>query len=129
MDIETMYYPQVDGITPTVIKQEVFDELKREMSKEIEDIVYHCGDCDQYNLCHYYHKRKDSSQICQYFRPSEKFSEWQRVNPLTDSMECSKCGYEIQSEELETPYCPWCGRKMKNWSDANEDTERDKVCS
>lgn len=47
-----------------------------------------------------------------------KHGEWVGVSPQTDSMECSVCGYVIQSEELETPYCPWCGAKMEdNWNE------------
>ena len=37
---------------------------------------------------------------------------WQGVSPFVDTEECSNCRYNIQSEELETPYCPWCGAKM-----------------
>ena len=39
-------------------------------------------------------------------------ARWQGVSPFVDSRECSNCHYCIQSEELETPYCPWCGAKM-----------------
>lgn len=37
---------------------------------------------------------------------------WQGVSPFVDTEECSNCRYNIQCEELETPYCPWCGAKM-----------------
>ena len=39
-------------------------------------------------------------------------AQWQGVSPFVDTEECSNCRYNIQSEELETPYCPWCGAKM-----------------
>lgn len=39
-------------------------------------------------------------------------ARWQSVSPFVDTEECSNCRYNIQSEELETPYCPWCGAKM-----------------
>ena len=42
---------------------------------------------------------------------------WQGVSPLVDSLECSECRYEILSEELKTPYCPWCGAKMDEVSE------------
>lgn len=42
-----------------------------------------------------------------------KRGEWTGVSPFVDSVQCSKCGYCIYSEELETPYCPWCGAKME----------------
>ena len=42
----------------------------------------------------------------------QKHGQWQGVSPFVDSLECSECRYEILSEELKTPYCPWCGAKM-----------------
>lgn len=47
----------------------------------------------------------------------EIVGEWIPSNPETDTFECSKCRYNIISEELKTPYCPWCGAKMKNWEE------------
>ena len=38
---------------------------------------------------------------------------WVKQNPLVDTEECSHCGYNIVSAELETPFCPWCGAAMK----------------
>lgn len=49
-----------------------------------------------------------------------KKSIWVRVCPQTDSVECLACRYELQSEELETPYCPWCGAEMTNWNGAED---------
>lgn len=39
-------------------------------------------------------------------------ARWQGISPFVDAEECSNCRWNIQSEELETPYCPWCGAKM-----------------
>lgn len=39
-------------------------------------------------------------------------ARWQGISPFVDTEECSNCRYNIQSKELETPYCPWCGAKM-----------------
>lgn len=47
---------------------------------------------------------------------SRALGEWVPSNPETDTLECSKCGYNIISEEWKTPYCPWCGTKMKDWA-------------
>lgn len=44
--------------------------------------------------------------------------EWIRTNPLTDTFECSLCGYNILSEELITPFCPWCGADMRERKEA-----------
>lgn len=43
-----------------------------------------------------------------------KSGQWQSVNPFVDTIQCSVCGYQLQSEELKTPYCAWCGAKMKS---------------
>ena len=47
-----------------------------------------------------------------------RHARWQGVSPFVDTEECSECRYCIQDEELETPYCPWCGAKMdlEDWN-------------
>lgn len=47
----------------------------------------------------------------------DKYSEWIPVSPNVDTYTCKVCDYNIQSSELVTPHCPWCGRQMLNWSD------------
>lgn len=42
-----------------------------------------------------------------------KRGEWVGVNPMVDSVQCSVCGGQLFSAELETPYCPYCGAKME----------------
>ena len=44
---------------------------------------------------------------------AEKHGRWISVSPMVDTEECSVCGFQIQTSELETPYCPWCGAKME----------------
>ena len=39
--------------------------------------------------------------------------QWIKQNPMVDTEECSVCGYNILDEELETPFCPWCGSDMR----------------
>lgn len=46
-----------------------------------------------------------------------KHGRWQGVSPMVDSMECSVCRYCIPSEELKTPFCPWCGAEMDGGED------------
>jgi len=43
----------------------------------------------------------------------ERKGKWIRVNPFVDTLECSECGWQVCTEELCTPYCPWCGAKME----------------
>ena len=42
-----------------------------------------------------------------------KKGKWIKQNPFVDTEECSLCKYNIYSEELETPFCPWCGAEMR----------------
>ena len=42
------------------------------MTKDI-DAQFLCKDCARYNLCEYYHKRKEDSYICKYFHLSETY--------------------------------------------------------
>ena len=42
-----------------------------------------------------------------------KHGVWEGVSPMVDTKQCSVCGYNIVSEEMETPYCPNCGSKME----------------
>ena len=42
-----------------------------------------------------------------------KRGEWVGVNPMVDSVQCSICGGQLFSAELETPYCPYCGARME----------------
>ena len=44
-------------------------------------------------------------------------AKWQGVSPFVDSEECSECRYNIQSKELRTPRCPWCGAIMDGWDE------------
>lgn len=46
-----------------------------------------------------------------------KIGKWIKQNPMVDTEECSECGWNIVSEELETPYCPYCGAKMEGAED------------
>jgi rubrerythrin len=41
-----------------------------------------------------------------------KHGEWVGVSPTVDTVQCSICGEQLFSAELETPYCPNCGSKM-----------------
>lgn len=46
-------------------------------------------------------------------RLEPKRGEWVGVNPMVDSVQCSICGGQLFSAELETPYCPYCGARME----------------
>lgn len=93
-----------------------------------EDIVYRCKDCSKYNLCNYYHRRKETSQICHYFElPERKVGHWISDDPfhkkvtlengqVSCSCHCSECGdWLVASDEYPCRgyYCPNCGAKME----------------
>lgn len=99
-------------------REEAFADLKNKMSKETEDIVYRCKDCEKYNLCEYYHGRKETSQICHYFGlPERKTGKW--INKTEGDYRCSNCrniielGDEIIMSVERFKYCPSCGAKME----------------
>lgn len=46
-----------------------------------------------------------------------KRGEWIGVSPMVDTVQCSVCGGQLFSAELETPYCPYCGAKMMEVQD------------
>ena len=50
-----------------------------------------------------------------------KKGKWVKQNPMVDTEKCSECGYNIQGEELETPFCPWCGADMRGEQDEQTD--------
>lgn len=56
----------------------------------------------------------------------QKEGEWIGVAPDIDTVQCSVCGYNLYSEEFETPYCPWCGARMRTVTDCHtlEEGER-----
>lgn len=97
--------------------------------KETEDIVYRCKDCSKYNLCRYYYRRKETSQICHYFELTER-KTGKNVGTDYDEVDqfvCSECGIELQDwhsvercedgevifHEYTFRYCPHCGTKIE----------------
>lgn len=60
----------------------------------------------------YHHMPNISMHRARSIEPERKTGKWIKQNPLVDTEECSECGYNILSEELETPFCPWCGSPM-----------------
>lgn len=58
-------------------------------------------------------KRAADCWGCKCEKVEPKRGEWVGVNPMVDSVQCSICGGQLFSAELETPYCPYCGAEMK----------------
>ena len=81
------------------------------MKNETKDIVYRCKDCIKYNLCSYYHRRKETSQICHYFElPERKTGKWKLRTDTMYHYECPFCGYLHQYKDN---FCPLCGARME----------------
>ena len=58
-------------------------------------------------------KRAADCWGCKCEKVEPKRGEWVGVNPMVDSVQCSICGGQLFSAELETPYCPYCGARME----------------
>ena len=81
------------------------------------DTQFLCKDCERYNLCKYYHGRKEKSYICKFFHIGQKSGKW--INDKNDMPICSQCGYIPQYDRAIDDYeysnfCPNCGAKMEN---------------
>ena len=42
-------------------------------------------------------------------------AEWVGVTPMTDTLQCSNCGYNIVDVDFATPFCPICGAEMDEY--------------
>ena len=58
-------------------------------------------------------KRAADCWGCKCEKVEPKRGEWVGVSPMVDTVQCSVCGGQLFSAELETPYCPYCGAKME----------------
>lgn len=92
------------------------------MKNGTADIVYRCKDCSKYNLCSYYYRRKETSQICHYFElPERKMGKWIETGYIDGTNvldgKCSYCGEWIDVKRKSVVgclrYCPFCGEKME----------------
>lgn len=72
--------------------------------RELED--KHWNECWQ--IAMYDDELRNNTELAKPIHAS-----WVPSSPFTDTMECSNCGYNILSDEFESPYCPWCGAKME----------------
>lgn len=106
--------------------------------------IVHCPDCKycvktkdgEYNpddiVCSYWcSDGLESKDFCSYGEKGEYewydqedhqvYGIWRSAGPLVDSMECSECGYQVCVKDLCTPFCPWCGVKMVNFKELEEE--------
>ena len=84
------YYPDITGC---------MDRLHTDAAAAIEDLQAEI---------------RESMQKCAECVENEpKRGKWIGVSPMVDTVQCSVCGGQLFSAELETPYCPYCGAKME----------------
>ncbi len=76
------------------------------------DVQFLCKDCERYNLCLYYHGRKETSYICKFFHTKHKPGEWipvsDRLPKSFEFVDCT-CHSLIDDREdwvVETCYVP-----------------------
>ena len=71
-------------------------------------------DKDEGWMCQYSAKDDDAADAIEALQAQlQKRGEWIGVSPMVDTVQCSVCGGQLFSAELETPYCPYCGAKME----------------
>ena len=71
-------------------------------------------DKDEGWMCQYSAKDDDAADAIEALQAQlPKRGEWIGVSPMVDTVQCSVCGGQLFSAELETPYCPYCGAKME----------------
>lgn len=52
--------------------------------------------------------------------PKRKTGKWIGVSPMTDTLMCSECGYNILGEEFKSNFCPDCGSYNGGDDNGNE---------
>lgn len=75
------------------------------------DMPKNCRECPIIG-CIYHAVNDTRPDLCPIVREVKR-GRWIGVAPEVDTEQCSLCGYNILSEELETPFCPWCGVDMR----------------
>lgn len=75
-----------------------------------------CKDCLYHEMC--YHTHTSASPICEDFKDKERYreqseGEWLLKGVYFKRLECSACNCTADSIYARTPYCPFCGAKMK----------------
>ena len=92
-------------------------ECKRHWPGSCSRCRYFGCDCHgTFDLLH--HIEMDYKVMIRQLKESEaeaqlpKRGKWIGVSPMVDTVQCSVCGGQLFSAELETPYCPYCGAKM-----------------
>jgi len=113
-DEPTMYYPQVDGITPSVIIQ---DEPTISKMEQVDEPQI-CEWCKFYDGENCFSQEPCKAMLYLKTEPQTERpqGEWKPKNHHTDY--CSNCGFEeTQWRTADYNFCPSCGARMKGVDD------------
>lgn len=104
------YYKELKGDWCTEDNHPEFfdcdDKLKLDAADAIEELQ---KDLTTLQKCYEIADKKVDELLTQL----PKRGKWIGVSPMVDTVQCSVCGGQLFSAELETPYCPYCGAKMR----------------
>lgn len=91
------YSPADEGVRACVsrLEKDAADAIE-ELQSEIRQSMQRCAEC--------------GDELAQQL---PKRGKWVGVSPMVDTVQCSVCGGQLFSAELETPYCPYCGAEME----------------
>lgn len=101
------------------IREAEADAYAAELLSKSNDPFYRFGSIN------WNEKAKEKRQLAEWLKELKQYKE--KENPATwvydetsDTMRCSKCGGNCEYDKrgsIETPFCPWCGEKMKmSWT-------------
>lgn len=109
----TDYSELVKALLSASTVSTAWEKLMRDAAAAIEELedalADECSECDYLvdeNARLTTENRERQAQL-------PKRGEWVGVSPMVDTVQCSVCGGQLFSAELETPYCPYCGAKME----------------
>lgn len=102
--IEVMEYPQVEGITPTLVTIEPQTERP-------------CDNCQEWDCygCEYKQTENIKATCDMVGSKNEKVGEWKWISPA-GIYQCSVCGGTVMTQDIECyEYCHRCGAKIKGY--------------
>ena len=94
-------------MTDLIDRQAAIDAVRENCKNVLEG----CN-CDLFTAATYKVAHMHIEELLSLLPSVEKHGKWVHDNPLTDTLVCTECNYNIPTEELKTPCCPWCGARM-----------------
>ena len=85
------------------------------------DAQFLCKDCERYNLCLYYHGRKETSYICKFFHTKHKSGHW--VDGLIAKVLEEVDGGTDDNYIRYTDICDRVTKSIRDYCEANMESE------